>query len=33
VAETTVKDYYAASFNVLVIQWGKYINVGGHVKK
>jgi hypothetical protein len=28
------EDYYAMSFDALVIQWGKYINVGeGHVKK
>jgi hypothetical protein len=23
------KDYYAASFDALVKQWDKYINVGG----
>jgi hypothetical protein len=29
VAETTVKDFYAVSFDALVKQWDKCINVGG----
>jgi hypothetical protein len=29
VAETTVKDFYAAGFNTLVKRWDKCINVGG----
>jgi hypothetical protein len=34
VAETTVKNFYTVSFDALVKQWEKYINVGGgYVKK
>jgi hypothetical protein len=29
VAETTVKDFYAAGFDALVKRWDKYIDVGG----
>jgi hypothetical protein len=29
VAETTIKDFYAAGFGTLVKQWCKCINVGG----
>jgi hypothetical protein len=29
VAETTMKNFYAASFDALVERWDKSINVGG----
>jgi hypothetical protein len=33
-AETTVKDFYAAGFNALVKRWDKCINIGrGYVEK
>jgi hypothetical protein len=28
-AETTVKNFYAAGYNALVKRWDKYINVDG----
>jgi hypothetical protein len=34
VTETTVKDFYAVGFDVLLKQWDKCVNAGeGYVKK